>query len=133
MGKQRIARLMKRHGIVGKTPRRKRPRTTQRDPGTLAVPNLLAQDFTANRPNEKWVADITYIDTDEGWLYLAAVLDLYVRPIVGWSMADHLRSELVEDALKMALGRRFPLDSLLHHSDQGCQYTSHLIRDLLDK
>ena len=110
-----------------------RPQTTQREPGALAAPNLLAQDFTASRPNEKWVADITYIDTAEGWLYLAAVLDLYARPIVGWSMADHLRAELVEDALKMALGRRFPLDRLLHHSDQGCQYTSQLIRTLLGK
>lgn len=132
-GKHRIARLMKAQGIVGKAPQRKRPRTTQRAAGTLAAPNLLAQDFTASRPNEKWLADITYIDTQEGWLYLAAVLDLYARPVVGWSMADHLRAELVEDALKMALGRRFPLDKLLHHSDQGSQYTSQAVRALLDK
>lgn len=132
-GKHRIARLMKRHGIVGKAPKRKRPRTTQREAGAVAAPNLLAQDFTASRPNEKWLADISYIDTDEGWLYLAAVLDLYARPIVGWSMADHLRSELVEDALLMALGWRFPLDHLTHHSDRGSQYTSQLVRDLLDK
>ncbi len=129
--RHRVARLMKTHGIVGKAPRRKHPVTTQRQSGALAAPNLLAQDFTAGRPNEKWLADITYIDTLEGWLYLAAVLDLYARPIVGWSMADHLRAELVEEALKLALGRRFPLTDLLHHSDQGSQYTSQQVRGLL--
>ena len=133
VGKHRIARLMKVNGIRGKAPKRKHPRTTQRKADALAAPNLLAQDFTTSKPNEKWLADITYIDTDEGWLYLAAVLDLYARPIVGWSMADHLRAELVEDALKMALGRRFPLNDLIHHSDQGSQYTSQLVRALLDK
>lgn len=129
--RNRVARLMKTHGIVGKAPRRKHPVTSQRQSGALAAPNLLAQDFTAGRPNEKWLADITYIDTLEGWLYLAAVLDLYARPIVGWSMADHLRAELVEEALKLALGRRFPLTDLLHHSDQGSQYTSQQVRGLL--
>lgn len=133
VSRHRIARLMKAHGIVGKAPRRKRPRTTQRAAGVQPAPNVLAQDFTASRPNEKWLADITYIDTDEGWLYLAAVLDLYARPVVGWSMADHLRAELVEDALQMALGRRFPLAGLLHHSDQGSQYTSQTVRAVLDK
>jgi putative transposase len=131
VGKHRVARLMRRHGIAGARPKRKRPVTTQRDGRAGAAPNLLAQDFVATRPNEKWLADITYIDTDEGWLYLAAVLDLYARAIVGWSMADHLRSELVEEALKMALGRRFPLDGLLHHSDRGSQYTSQAVQALL--
>ena len=121
------------HGIVGKTPRRKRPLTTQRDLGALVASNLLAQDFATSRPNEKWLADITYIDTREGWLYLAAVLDLCARPIVGWSMADHMEAGLVADALKMALGRRFPLADLIHHSDRGSQYTSHLVRNLLDQ
>lgn len=132
-GKHRIARLMKAQGIAGKTSQRKGPRTTQREAGAQAAPNWLAQDFTASRPNEKWLADITYIDTAEGWLYLAAVLDLYARPVVGWSMANHLRAELVTDALQMALGRRLPLETLLHHSDQGSQYTSRVVRDLLDK
>ena len=132
-GKHRIARLMRENGIVGKAPRRKRPRTTQRAAGARVAPNLLAQDFTASQPNEKWLADITYIDTLEGWLYLAAVLDLYARPIVGWSMAEHMDAILVEDALKLALGRRFSLTTLLLHSDQGSQFTSHLIRALLDK
>lgn len=131
VGRHRVARLMQRHGIAGARPKRKRPVTTQRDGRARAAPNLLAQDFVATRPNEKWLADITYIDTDEGWLYLAAVLDLFSRAIVGCSMADHLRAELVEDALKMALGRRSLSTNLLHHSDQGSQYTSEVVQALL--
>lgn len=133
VGKHRIARLMRKHRIVGQRPKRKRPRTTERAPGALSAPNLLAQDFTAKHPNQIWLADITYIDTLEGWLYLAGVLDLYARPIVGWSMAPHLEASLVEQALLMALGRRLPGPGLLHHSDQGSQYTSHLIQSLLTK
>jgi putative transposase len=132
-GKHRIARLMRENGIVGKTPRRKRPRTTQRAKGAPAAPNLLAQNFTASRPNQIWLADITYIDTLEGWLYLAGVLDLYARPIVGWAMDEHLEASLVERALLVALGRRLPDPGLLHHSDQGSPYTSHLIQALLAK
>ncbi len=131
VGRKRIARLMQADGLAGKTPRRKHPVTTQREPGALAAPNLLAQDFTAIRPDEIWLADLTYIDTIEGWLYLALVMDLFSRTIVGWSMADHMRAELVEQALHMALGRRFPTSDLLHHSDQGSQYTSALARGLL--
>jgi putative transposase len=130
-GRNRVARLMQAHGIVGKAPRRKRPVTTRRVEGGLVAPNLLAQDFTASRPNEKWLADITYVDTAEGWLYLALVMDLFARPIVGWSMAEHMRAVLVEDALKMAVGRRLPAPGLLHHSDQGGQYTSTLLQSLL--
>jgi transposase InsO family protein len=131
VGHNRVARLMQANGIVGKSPRRKRPVTTQRVEGVLVAPNLLARDFTARKPNEKWLADITYIDTAAGWLYLALVLDLFARRIVGWSMADHMRAELVEDALIMALGRRLPAPGLLHHSDQGGQYTSALVQSLL--
>jgi len=123
-GKNRVARLMRANGIQGRVRRRSRPVTTRRAEGTLAAPNILSQDFTACRPNEKWVADITYIDTAEGWLYLASVLDLYSRKIVGWSMADHMETSLVEDAFHMALTRRYPAPGLLHHSDQGSQYTS---------
>jgi putative transposase len=130
-GKHRIARLMRENGIVGKAPKRKRPRTTQRTEGSQVAPNLLAQEFTASRPNQVWLADITYIDTLEGWLYLAGVLDLYARPIVGWAMDEHLEATLVERALLMALGRRLPDPGLLHHSDRGSQYTSHLIQALL--
>jgi putative transposase len=131
VGRNRVARLMQANGIVGQAPRRRRPVTTQKAEGALAAPNLLAQDFTASKPNEKWLADITYIDTAEGWLYLALIMDLFARPIVGWSMAAHMQAELVEDALLMALGRRLPTPGLLHHSDQGSQYTSSLVQSLL--
>ncbi|MCZ7542260.1 MAG: IS3 family transposase [Anaerolineae bacterium] len=131
VGRKRVARLMRSAGLVAKGPWRKRPRTTQRAPEAVAAPNLLGQDFTASRPNEKWVADITYIETLEGWLYLALVLDLFSRAIVGWAMADHLRATLVESALQMALGRRTPDGNLLHHSDQGSQYTSTWVQTLL--
>lgn len=130
-GKHRIARLMRENGLVGKVPKRKRPRTTQQARGALVAPNLLAQTFTARRPNQVWLTDITYIDTREGWLYLAAVLDLYARPIVGWAMETHLEATLVEQALRMALGRRLPDPGLIHHSDRGSQFTSHLIQSLL--
>jgi putative transposase len=131
VGRHRIARLMQANGLVGKAPRRKRPVTTRRAEGVLAAPNVLAQDFTAGEPNEKWLADITYIDTAEGWLYLALVLDLFARYIVGWSMAPHMQAELVEDALRMGLGRRVPDPGLLHHSDRGSQYTSSSVQSLL--
>jgi transposase InsO family protein len=130
-GRHRIARLMQASGIVGRAPKRKRPVTTQRAAGGLVAPNLLAQDFTASAPNQKWLADITYIDTAQGWSYLALVLDLFARRIVGWAMADHMPAELVEDALLMALGRRLPGPGLLHHSDQGGQFTSWLVHSLL--
>ena len=130
-GRNRVARLMRESGLVGRSSQRKRPRTTQRAEGALAAPNLLAQDFSASRPNQVWLADITYIETLEGWLYLAAVLDLYARPIVGWSMAPHLQAALVEQALLLALGQRLPDPGLLHHSDRGSQFTSHLIQSLL--
>ena len=130
---KRVARLMRREGIVGRSPRRKYPRTTQSEPGSLAAPNLLDQKFTAERPNQKWVGDITYVDTAEGWLYLASVLDLFSRKVVGWSMDNHLYASLVEDALHMAVTRRNPAPGLLHHSDQGSQYTSTAYRLRLAK
>jgi transposase InsO family protein len=120
---------MQLHRIVGKKPKRRFPVTTQRRPGALAAPNLLNQDFSASAPNMKWVTDITYIDTREGWLYLAPVLDLYSRMIVGWAMADHMETSLVEDAFRMALARRRPPSGLLHHSDQGSQYTSYAYQE----
>jgi putative transposase len=123
-GKNRVARLMQANGIQGRVRRRSRPVTTQRAEGVLAAPNVLAQDFAASRPNEKWVTDITYIDTAEGWLYLASVLDLYSRKVVGWSMANHMDTSLVKEAFRMAVTRRYPDPGLLHHSDQGSQYTS---------
>ena len=130
-GRNRVARLMRMHNIVGQKPRRRYPVTTQRQPGALAAPNLLNQDFTADGPNQKWVTDITYIDTAEGWLYLAPVLDLYSRMVVGWAMADHMETSLVEDALCMALARRRPAPGWIHHSDQGGQYTSEIYQQHL--
>lgn len=123
-GRKRVARLMRLHKITGRKRQKRRPVTTQRDPGAMPAPNLLNQEFCASIPNQKWVSDITYIETAEGWLYLASVLDLYSRKVVGWAMADHMEASLVEDALKMALQQRQPEAGLLHHSDQGRQYTS---------
>jgi len=105
--------------------------TTQRDPGAIPAPNLLNQEFCASVPHQKWVSDITYIETAEGWLYLASILDLYSRKVVGWAMADHMEASLVEDALKMALQQRQPEAGLLHHSDQGRQYTSLVYQNRL--
>lgn len=123
-GRKRVARLMRMHSIVARKPRKQHPITTQRQPGAIPAPNLLQRDFSAPAPDLKWVTDITYIDTAEGWLYLAPVLDLYSRRVVGWAMADNMETSLVEDALGMALARRHPGIGLLHHSDQGSQYTS---------
>jgi transposase InsO family protein len=130
VSRKRVARLMRLNGIRARQQRRYKT-TTKRDPARLAAPNLLAQDFSANQVNEKWLADITYIDTHEGWLYLAAVLDAHSRKIVGWSMSPRLHRKLVEDALKMGLGRRTIMGPLIHHSDQGSQYTSEDYQNLL--
>ena len=123
-GRNRVTRLMRLHGINASRRRKRFPMTTQRRPGAVPAPNLLNQEFSASAPNRKWVTDITYIDTAEGWLYLAPVLDLYSRLVVGWAMADHMETSLVENALRMALARRHPAAGFLHHSDQGSQYTS---------
>jgi putative transposase len=123
VGRKRVARLMKAAGISGVRPR-KRWRTTIRIPGITPATDLVERQFRPDRPNELWVADITYLRTGEGWLYLAAVQDAYSRQIVGWSMATHMRASLVVDALKMALARRRPDPGLIHHSDQGSQYVS---------
>lgn len=125
VGRKRVARLMAAAGISGLVARKRR-RTTVRLPGVRVAADLLERDFNPTGPNLTWSADITYISTWEGFLYLAHVQDLFSRRIVGWSMADHLRSELVVDALEMALARRRPDPGLVHHSDQGCQYTAVL-------
>jgi putative transposase len=125
VGRKRVERLMKAAGISGLLPRKRR-RTTVRLPGVRVAPDLVERDFRPDGLNQTWSADITYISTWEGFLYLAHVQDLFSRRIVGWSMADHLRSELVVDALEMALHRRRPDPGLVHHSDQGCQYTAVL-------
>lgn len=118
VGRKRVARLMKAAGISGVRPR-KRWRTTIRIPGVTPATDLVERQFRPDRPNVLWVADITYLRSGEGWLYLAAVQDVYSRQIVGWSMATHMRASLVVDALKMALARRRPDPGLIHHSDQG--------------
>jgi putative transposase len=123
-GRHRVAKLMRSQGIAARKRSKRYPVTTKRQPGAIPAPNLLRQDFSATAPNRKWVTDITYIDTAEGWLYLAPILDLYSRLVVGWAMADHMEASLVEMAFQMALVRRNPAAGLLHHSDQGSQYTS---------
>jgi putative transposase len=125
VGRKRVERLMRAAGISGVLPRKRR-RTTVRMPGLRVPPDLVERDFRPDGPNLTWSADITYISTWEGFLYLAHVQDLFSRLIVGWSMADHLRSELVVSALEMALYRRCPERGLIHHSDMGCQYTAVL-------
>lgn len=123
VGKKRVARLMRQAEISGLMPKR-RGKQVIRVPGVRVADDLLLRDFTASKPNSKWVADITQISTRQGWVYLAAVQDLFSRRIVGWSMADHMRAELVTDALEMAIKRRRPGPGLIHHSDQGSQYVS---------
>jgi len=118
----RVARLMQSHGIRAKQVKRKKV-TTKANGAHPVAPNLLNGNFTAERPDEKWLADISYIPTAEGWLYLAVIMDLFTRRIVGWSMAARMTSMLVEVALKMALQQRQPPPGLLHHSDRGSQYT----------
>lgn len=120
---RRIRRLMRQAGLEVRGPTRKRPTTTRSHPAHRKFANQLARDFQAQHPNQKWVADITYIDTAEGWLYVAGIMDLYSRKVVGLAMDTHLESELVQRALQMALTERQPDSRLLHHSDQGSQYT----------
>ncbi len=122
VSRKRIARLMRAMGLAGVS-RRKHPTTTTRDRDARPAPDLVERNFTAPGPDQLWVADITYIPTWAGFLYLAVVLDAWSRRVVGWAMATHLRTELVLEALNMALTQRRPAN-VIHHSDQGCQYTS---------
>ena len=120
---KRVGRLMRQAGLHG-IPSRRRRGLTRRRPGVAPHPDLVKREFTAKRVDRLWVADITYVPTGEGWLYLATILDCCSRRIVGWSMANHLRTELVVDALDMATSRRRPTPGLVHHSDQGSQYVA---------
>lgn len=122
IGRKRVARLMREQGIVGVT-RRKFVRTTERDVAARPAPDLVDRKFAADGPNQLWVADITYIPTLAGFLYLAVVLDVWSRRIVGWAMSRRLYTEVVLEALDMAIAQRRPKE-VIHHSDQGCQYTS---------
>lgn len=122
VGRKRVARLMRAAELQGVS-RRKRYGTTQRQPDARPAPDLVERNFSAEGPDELWVADITYVATWSGWLYLAVVLDSWSRRVVGWAMATHLRTQLVLDALAMAIWQRRP-NGVIHHSDQGSQYTS---------
>jgi putative transposase len=123
VGRRRTARLMRENGLRARQPRRFR-RTTNSLHAVPVAPNLLDQDFTASGPNEKWGADLSYIWTQEGWLYLAVVIDLYARRVVGWAVSDRLHKELALAALRRALAVRRPATGLIHHSDRGSQYCS---------
>ncbi len=132
-GRERVARLMQAAGLKPKTRRPWRVITTDSKHQLPVAANQLDRDFTADRPDQKWVTDITYVATAEGWLYLAVVLDLYSRRIVGWAMSDSLQRQLVIDALQMAIVARRPAPGLLHHSDRGSQYASHDYQALLTR
>jgi putative transposase len=127
----RIERLMRRHGIRTIMARPRRVRTTDSRHDFPIAPNLLKRNFIAAAPNRIWLADITYVETEQGWLYLATVMDLYSRKIVGWAMADHLRAELPLAALAMAIATRRPGAGLIHHSDRGVQYASAEYRKMM--
>ena len=131
IGRKRVARLMREMGLQGVTPRKFRV-TTDSDHGHPIAENLIDRDFVASRPNEKWATDITYIWTAEGWLYLAIVMDLFSRRIVGWSTANHLKTDLCLEALQMAINQRTGIKGLIHHSDRGVQYASDRYREALD-
>ena len=117
VSRKRVARLMHRHGIQARAPQRYRVCTTDSKHSLPVAENLLDQNFVADRPDQVWLADITYIPTGEGWLYLAVILDLFTRKVVGWAMRDHMRAELTIAALTMAIQRRRPAAGLIHHSD----------------
>jgi putative transposase len=124
VGRKRVARLMRELDLQGVSRRGKRPRTTVPDAKAPPAPDLVERKFNADEPNRLWVADITYVPTLEGWLFLGVVMDMYSRRIVGWSMRDDLKADLVVDALGMAVARRRPKPGVVHHSDRGSQFTS---------
>ena len=132
VSRKRVARLMRQRGIVGRA-RRRRKRTTIADPAAAKTADLLKRNFTpaAHEPDKVWCGDISYVRTWEGWSYLATVIDLSSRRIVGMAMADHLRTSLVSEALAMAIAQRRPAPGLVFHSDRGCQYTARDFRELL--
>lgn len=129
-----VALAMQEMGLKSRVSKQFKPTTTVTDPSKQPAENILSQDFQATRPNQKWVADITYLPTLVGWVYLAVVIDLFSRKVVGWSMSDRLTTPLITDAMKQAVEQRRPHGGeLLHHSDRGCQYTSDAYRQMLAK
>ena len=131
--KKRVERLMRMHNIRGKRRGRRRVKTTDSAHNLPVAPNLLNRQFEADAPNQKWVTDITYIPTEQGWLYLAVILDLFSRRVVGWSMASTMHASLVKSALRMAIVHRQPQAGLLHHSDRGSQYAGFVYQSLLSE
>jgi putative transposase len=131
VGRCKVRRLMKQAGVSVAGRCRRRPQTTDSRHGYAVAPNLLERHFDVEAPNVAWCGDITYIWTEEGWLYTSVLLDLYSRKVVGWAMSDHVDTQLVREALEMALGRRRPGAGLIHHSDRGSQYASHAYRSML--
>jgi putative transposase len=125
LSRKRVWRLMKAAGLQGRHPRAWK-RTTVPGERPVPAPDLLGRDFTAERPNQRWCGDITYVKTWDGWAYLATVIDLHSRAVVGWAIADHMRTDLVTDALDMALAHRRPDPGVIFHSDRGTQYTSNV-------
>jgi transposase InsO family protein len=131
LGKNHVARLMRQQGLRAKSKQRFKPRTTQQDPKLGAAPNLLAEIPKPGAPDQVWVSDITYLPTEEGWQYLAVVMDLFSRRVVGWATADTLETSLISKALERAIRLRGRSPGLIHHSDRGCQYASHTYRNKL--
>ena len=131
LNRKRVERLMREMGLRAKQKRKFRPHTTVVDPDAMISPNLLEQDFTAETPNQRWVGDITYLETTEGFEYLATVIDLHSRRVVGWACAPSLETTIIMQAMDMALRQRQPAPGLIFHSDRGCQYTSQVFRDRL--
>jgi transposase InsO family protein len=132
VGRERVRKIMQQNGIRAKT-KRKFVVTTDSKHNLAIAPDLVQRRFNPDAPNQLWSGDITYIPTDEGWVYLAAVIDLYSRQVVGWSMQDHMQVSLVEDALTMAYFRRRPQAGLIFHSDRGSQYCSHDFKNTLQR
>lgn len=130
--RKRVAKLMRQAGLHAKMKKRFKV-TTRVNTAAHVAPNLLQQNFTASQPNQRWVADFTYVATVEGWLYVAAVVDLFSRRIVGLAMSERMSTDLVIKALQQALIQRQPKEGLVHHSDQGCQYTSDAFQQLLSQ
>lgn len=131
VSRKRVERVMRRHGIRAHAPRRYCVCTTDSKHALPVAENLLEQNFIAEKPDQVWLADITYIPTGEGWLYLAVILDLFTRKVVGWAMRDHMRAELTMAALTMAIQRRRPGPGPIHHSDRGSQYAAGDYRKIL--
>ncbi len=126
-----VAKIMQEEGLQAKGSKRFKPVTTDSKHDHPIAANLLQRDFTAMGPNQKWVADITYLPTRMGWVYLAVMLDVFSRTVVGWSLSDHLRADLVCEALRRAVGKKHPLTGMVHHSDRGVQYASGQYQKLL--